>query len=220
MLIAVGTQDVPRLIRPYQTMGLLLPDADLGLLEKATQRAFERFWGKSTSEIVSLGPQEAAAFALEFGELLYQLPFQVPENLILLGRCLGILSGICTGLNPDFNVWTSVMPYARRLVESESGGQNVLLGETLNILRTLVSLPGRTEALLQRIEQGRFEVQIPELRGQVNRLERRINRLAGAILFAAFFAGALQLYLAGATTLAIASGAAGLLAFLWMLLGR
>ena len=54
----------------------------------------------------------------------YELPFQVPENLILLGRCLGILSGICTGLDPDFNVWTSVVPYTQKLVEAEGENQS------------------------------------------------------------------------------------------------
>lgn len=220
ILIAVGTQDIPRLLRAYQTMGLLLPGADLDLLEKATRRVFERFWGKSTSDMVSLGHQEAVAFAQEFGELLYELPFQVPENLILLGRCLGILSGICSGLNPDFNVWLSVMPYVRRLVEAESGGRGVLLEETFGVLRTLVTLPGRAEALLQRIEQGRLEVQIPEIKGQFARLEQRVHRLAGAILFAAFFAVGAQLYLAGAVALAAASGAGALLALIWMIAGR
>jgi predicted unusual protein kinase regulating ubiquinone biosynthesis (AarF/ABC1/UbiB family) len=220
ILIAVGTQDVPRLIRAYQAMGLLLPGADLELLEKATRRVFDRFWGKSTTEIVSLGHQEAVAFAEEFGELLYQMPFQVPENLILLGRCLGILSGICAGLNPDFNVWLSVTPYVRRLVEAESGGRGVILEETVSILRRLVALPGRAEALLQRIEQGRLEVQIPEIKSQVARLERRIHRLAGAVLFAAFFVGSVQLYLAGALALAAAGGVGALLALVWMLAGR
>lgn len=220
ILIAVGTQDVPRLIRAYQMMGILLPGADLDLLEKATRRVFERFWGKSTSDMVNLGQQEAAAFAREFGELLYELPFQVPENLILLGRCLGILSGICSGLNPDFNVWLSVMPYVRRLVEAESGGRSVVLEETLGFLRTLAALPGRAEALLQRIEQGRMEVQIPEMKSQFARLERRIHRLAGAILFAAFFSGSVQLYLSGAVELAAIGGAAALLALIWMIGGR
>ncbi len=222
MLIAVGTRDVARLVRSYQIMGILLPGADLSLLEKATEAAFERFWGKSTTEMVNLGHQEAVAFAKEFGELLYQLPFQVPENLILLGRCLGILSGICTGLDPDFNVWTSVMPYARRLVEAEAGkgGRGIVVEETLNVLRTLISLPGRADALLQRIEQGRLEVQIPELKTQLHRVERRLDRLSTTILFVAFFAGAVQLYLAGAMGLAAASAAAALLALLLALLSR
>ncbi len=222
ILIAVGTQDIPRLIRAYQIMGILLPGADLKLLEKATRRVFERFWGKSTTEMVSMGQQEAVAFAEEFGELLYELPFQVPENLILLGRGVGILSGICTGLNPDFNVWTRVMPYARRLIEAESGksGRGVVLDETLNILRTLITLPKRTEALLERIEQGRLEIQTPDLKGQVDRLEKRLQRLTGVILFTAFFAGGVQLYLADAVSLAIACGAAGLITLAWTLFSR
>jgi predicted unusual protein kinase regulating ubiquinone biosynthesis (AarF/ABC1/UbiB family) len=220
MLVAVGTQDVARLVRSYQIMGVLLPTADLALLEKATQAAFERFWGKSTAEMVNLGHQEAVAFAKEFGGLLYELPFQVPENLILLGRCLGILSGMCTGLDPDFNVWTSVMPYARRLVEAESGGRGVVVEETLRVLRTLISLPGRADALLQRIEQGRLEIQIPELKSQLQRLERRMQRLSATVLFVAFFAGSIQLYLAGAVVLAGVTTAAALLALLGVLLER
>jgi predicted unusual protein kinase regulating ubiquinone biosynthesis (AarF/ABC1/UbiB family) len=222
ILVAVGTRDIPRLVRAYQIMGILLPGADLPLLEKATQAAFERFWGKSTTEMVSLGHQEAVAFAKEFGDLLYQMPFQVPENLILLGRCMGILSGICSGLDPDFNVWTSVMPYARRLVEAESGsgGRGVLVEETLNILRTLVSLPVRADALLKRIEQGRLEVQIPELKSLLHRLESHIQRLSATLLFVAFFIGSVQLYLAGVPGFAAASGAAALLTLFWILLAR
>ncbi len=221
VLIAVGTQDVPRLIRSYQTMGILLPGADMRLLEKATQRVFERFWGKSTAEMLTFGHQEAVAFAKEFGELLYELPFQVPENLILLGRCLGILSGLCTGLNPDFNVWESVMPYASRLVETEGGGTGkIVLNEAANILRMLVALPGRTDALLQRIEQGRLEVQLPEIKGQFSRLERRINGLSTAILFAALLTAAVQLYLGGAVGLAATSGACALIVLVWMITGR
>jgi predicted unusual protein kinase regulating ubiquinone biosynthesis (AarF/ABC1/UbiB family) len=220
ILIGVGTRDVPRLIRAYQSMGLLLPGADLALLEKATNRVFDQFWGRSTTEIVSLGQQEAASFAREFGELLYELPFQVPENLIMLGRCLGILSGISTGLDPNFNVWGRLIPYARQLVENEgSGSPNVFIKEALDILRALVFLPKRAEALIERIEQGRIEVQMPEVQGYVQRVERKIHRLAHAILFAAFFAGAVQLFLADFIALAAASAGAAFLTLIWLFVG-
>lgn len=220
ILISVGTQDVGRMVRAYQSMEILLPGADLDLLEKAGQRVFDRFWGKSTTEMVSMGQQEAMAFAHEFGDLLYEMPFQVPENLILLGRSVSILSGICSGLNPDFNIWERVMPYASRLVSAEQGGQKVWLREGLAILQSLVLLPRRTEAVLQRIEQGRLEVQLPELRGQIHKLDGAIRRLSGAILSAALFLGAVQLSLAGETTLAWASIAGAALAALWMIAGR
>lgn len=222
ILIGVGTQDIPRLIRAYQIMGVLLPGADLDMLEKATRHVFERFWGKSTTEMVSMGQQEAMAFVEEFGDLLYELPFQIPENLLLLGRGLSILSGICSGLDPDFNVWNGVMPYAEKLIANEAGRgkRGVLLDESLDFLKTFISLPKRTEALLQRIEQGKLEVQMPELKGQITRLDRHVQRLGGAVLFASFFMGSVQLYLAHAEGLAIASGAAALISLLWILLGR
>jgi predicted unusual protein kinase regulating ubiquinone biosynthesis (AarF/ABC1/UbiB family) len=146
----------------------------------------------------------------------------VPENLILLGRSLSILSGICSGLDPNFNIWTNVMPYARKLIDAESGGsgRNLIVEEALNVLRALVALPGRTDALLQRIEQGRLEVQVPEMKGLSYRLERRLHRLSSAIIFAALFISGVQLYLAGAMTLAWGCFAAALLALLWMLGGR
>lgn len=221
ILIAVGTQDVPRLIRAYRTMGILLPGADVALLEKATQNVFENIWGKSTAEMISLSHEQAVTFAREFGDLLYELPFQVPQNLILLGRCLGILSGICSGLNPDFNVWVSVTPYVRRLVEAEKdGGHGVIVEEGLKLFRSLLSLPGRAENLLQRIEQGRLEIQSTELRNQIARLDRRVQRLAGAVVFAALLTAAVQLYLGGSVGLAIAGSVCASFALLWTAFGR
>ncbi len=217
MLIAVGVRDAPRLVRAYQQLGILLPGANTELLIQASERLFDRFWGKSTTEIVSLGQQQIIEFAREFGNLLFEMPFQVPENIILLGRCLGILSGICTGLNPDFNVWERIMPYARRIVETEEGGGLTLLKEAAGLLQTLVALPRRAETILQRIEQGKLEFQSPELQKQFARLERSVLRLAGAILCAAFLTAATQLYLAGANQLAAAALAAAFLTLLWAL---
>jgi predicted unusual protein kinase regulating ubiquinone biosynthesis (AarF/ABC1/UbiB family) len=217
MIIAVGTRDVPRVVQAYQKMGILLPGADTELLEKAGERLFERFWGKSTTEIVNLGQQEAVEFAREFGNLLYELPFQIPENLILLGRCMGILSGICTGLNPDFNVWERVMPYASRLVSDDQQGASVWLQEFGRILQSAISLPRRTEALLQRIEQGRLEVQTPDLKEHLSRIDQSVQRISKALVFAALLLAGVQLHLAQQSSLALPALAAAVLAFVWLL---
>jgi predicted unusual protein kinase regulating ubiquinone biosynthesis (AarF/ABC1/UbiB family) len=217
-VIAVGTQDAARLIHAYQVMDFLLPQADIELLERASGRAFERFWGKSTSEMVNMHREEATAFIREFGDLIYEMPFQVPENIILLGRCLGILSGMCSGLNPDFNLWTSIAPYARKMIESEGGGVQGVLREVLSTLQLLVSLPRKTESLLKRIEQGKVEVRSPELNQRLNRLERGQRRLAPAVIFTAFLLGGVQLYLAGSETGVILFGAGAGLALLWVII--
>ncbi len=218
LLIAIGTRDAARIVTAYKILGVLLPAANTDLIEKAGQRAFERFWGKTTPEMMNLRQTEAVEFAKEFGNLLYELPFQVPENLILLGRCFGILSGMCTGLDPDFNVWTSLAPYARKLVETEGGNRlELILKEVGNIFRILVSLPARTEALLNRIEQGRLEVKIPDLDFQVSGMIAAIKHLSRAILAAAFLLSSIQLFLAGKNDLALLLGIVTAAILLWFL---
>lgn len=219
MLIGIGLHDASRVVKAYQMLDVLLPGTNLELLERASARVFESFWGKSTQEMMNMRWEEADQFVHEFGSLLYEMPFQVPENLILLGRCVGILSGMCTGLNPQFNGWTGLAPYARHLVEAEDGSNwQKWLGEIGNWVRVLVSLPGRTETLLDRIEQGRLEVRLPELNIHVVRLEKAVNRLVGAILLAAFLLSAVQMFASGQVPLAIILGAAASITLLWILL--
>jgi predicted unusual protein kinase regulating ubiquinone biosynthesis (AarF/ABC1/UbiB family) len=215
MIIAVGQRDADRLIKAYQMMGVLLPGADLELLRQANQRAFERFWGKSTSELVALSTSEAMAFVAEFRELIYDAPFQLPDNLILLGRCLSILSGICTGLDENFNVWVSIIPYAQRLIAEEGGaGWRAWVMEAGDTLRTLVTLPRRADSLLSRLEQGRLEFRSPELKQQIGRLEKAMRRLTAALFFAVFLFSGVQLYLAGQILLAIVFAIAALLSLI------
>jgi len=221
VLISVGTQDAHRLMQAYQDLDMLLPGADLELLARASQRVFERFWGKSTLQMVDMGHEEAFTFIDEFGDLLYEMPFQLPENLILLGRCVSILSGISVGLDPKFNAWEGIAPYASTLVETEGGSKwQSLLDEAGKILQKLLALPARTDALIARMEEGRLDVRTPSLTRAVEKLDRSQRRTAGSVVFAALLLSGVQLYLAGETTLAAGFGAAAALALLWVLLGR
>ncbi len=213
LVIAVAQRDGARVVKAYQMMNALLPGADLDLLTKANQRAFEAFWGKSTPELMQLRQTEAVQFLSEFRGLLFNNPFQLPENMILLGRCLSILNGICTGLDPDFNLWQSVIPWAQKLVAAEARDQwKVWLGETVDTLRSVASLPRRAETLLNRMEEGRLEMRNPELNRQFKQVERSVSGLAAAVVFTGFLLAAVQLYLAGSVMPAAGLALAGLIA--------
>lgn len=221
VLIAVGTRDAHRLVQAYQLLDLLLPGAETELLERASQRVFESLWGKSTAQMKEMHQEDAREFVDEFGDLLYEMPFQIPENFISLGRCVSILSGMCTGLDPKFNVWTSLAPYAGSLVESDGGSKwQTLLDELGKMLQLILALPGKTDSLISRMEQGRLEVRTPSLTREVQRLERSQRKTAGAVVFGAFLLSAVQVYLAGQVVLAAGLAGAALLALLWTLLGR
>lgn len=220
VLISVGTQDAHRLVTAYQMLNVLLPGANLEQLERASHSVFESLWGKSTKQMMEMHSEEASKLIDEFGDLLYEMPFQIPENLILLGRCVSILSGMCTGLYPDFNLWDSLAPYANKLVEAEGGSKwQTILDEVLKMLQTLFTLPGKTATLISTLEHGRLEVRTPTLTREVERLNRSQRKTALAMVFAAFLLGGVQLYLAKEMPLAAGFGVAGLLALLWVLIG-
>jgi len=189
-IIAVGTQDAARLVKAYQTLGVLLPSADLKLIEMAGAQIFDRFWGKSMSELRQIDHAEMLKFGLQFRELMFNMPFQLPQNLLMLGRTVAILSGMCTGLNPDFNLWTSIAPYATKLVADEgTSNWQIWLAEAGKIFQVLIGLPGRTDRVLTLIERGNLTVQMPLVNRQVAHLEQSVNRLAGGVFFGGLLIG-------------------------------
>jgi len=221
VLLAVGTRDASRLVRAFQRLQVLLPGADLDLLERACKRVFDTLWGKSTREMMRMSSAEFSAFADEFGELLYEMPFQVPENLILLGRCVSILSGMATGLNPDFSVWQGLAPHVQKLVEKDGGtGWRLIMKELGDVARLLIGLPKRTDDLFTRIEQGRIDVRMPELKQHFSRLEHSVRKLAGSIIFAAGLVAGTDFYLGGHMEIAAAVAGAEILLLGWILFGR
>jgi predicted unusual protein kinase regulating ubiquinone biosynthesis (AarF/ABC1/UbiB family) len=183
-VIAVGLQDSSRLIQAYKTLGVLLPSANTKLLEEASTQVFERFWGMSMNELRNIQHSDMMKFGLQFRELMTSMPFQVPENLLILGRTIGILSGMCTGLNADFNLWLQLAPYAKKLTEGEGGSIfDTFLSEAGDFFKTLIAIPGKAERVLTRIERGQLNVEAPLVNLQISYLERSVNRLTGGILF-------------------------------------
>ncbi len=184
-VIAIGTQDGARLVKSFKTLDVLLPSADLELIERASMQVFERFGGMSMGDLREIDHSEMMSFGLQFRELMLDLPFQLPENLLLLGRTVAILSGMCTGLYPQFNVWASLTPYASKLVSDEgTPGWQALLAEGTKVLKTAVGLPGRADRVLRMAERGELSVQAPLLELRTRRLDRTLGRVAMAIVFA------------------------------------
>lgn len=221
LLIGVGTQDASRVIKAYQLMDILLPDADLALLEKAEAKAFELYWGKSMSELASISMQEVHKFALEFRELMFEMPFQVPQNMIFLGRAVGILSGMCTGLDNDFNLWMHLAPYAEKLVAKElAASRGTWFAELEKLVRLLFVLPRKMETTLTRLERGEVTLRDPDLSRQVHHLESAVRQMAGALLCGAFILGAVQLYLGGQIILAGVAACAAALSMIGVIYQR
>jgi predicted unusual protein kinase regulating ubiquinone biosynthesis (AarF/ABC1/UbiB family) len=154
-------------------------------------------WGMNMSQMVVVGYQEMRRFAGEFRDLLYDMPFQVPQNLIYLGRAAGILSGMCTSLHPEFNPWTALAPHARKLVSEEL---QMTAGTWLDQVRGLLALPRMAESFFRQTERGELQVRAApetEMRRLYHRIELAIHQVALAIVIAV---------LAGAGTILLLNG--------------
>ena len=217
MMIGVGTRNAARVVSAYQTLGVLLPGADLKLLEQAGSQLFDRFWGMSMDELRRIDHREMHQFAMQFRELMFEMPFQLPHNLLLLGRTVAILSGMCTGLDPNFNVWTQLAPYAQKLVREEGvSNWDVWLDEIGDLVRQLISIPGQTGRVLTRLERGDLNVNTPQVSRQIFHLEGAVNRLTASIVFAAFLFGGVLLYQSGDVRLGYSFWALSVVTLLWM----
>ena len=216
LLIGVGTRDAGKVVKSYQTLGVLLPGVDVKLLEQAEAQLFERFWGLSMGELRRINHAEMRQFAIQFRELMYEMPFQLPHNLLLLGRTLAILSGMCTGLDPDFNLWTQLAPYAQKLVVDEgSSNWEAWLDQIGDLVKELIALPAQTSRVLSRLERGDLNVNMPQVNRQLYHLEGAVNRLVGGVVFAAFLFGGVLLNRGGDITLGYIFWGFSALTLLW-----
>ncbi len=195
LLVAIGTRDVPRMTKAYKTMGILLPGTDVTQIERAGAHMFDQFWGKSMTELQNIDMDEMLDFAGEFRDLLYSMPFQMPQDIIFLGRCVGILSGMCTGLDPEFNVFAQLAPYAEKLIAEEGvTGWRFWLKEAEAMSLRLWAMPARVDSVLEKMERGEMSVRDPQLTEQMRRIERSLRRAAWSLVFAALLMGGIQLY--------------------------
>ncbi|MEW6716116.1 MAG: AarF/UbiB family protein [Chloroflexota bacterium] len=221
LVIAMGMQDATRLVNAYQMLGVLLPHADLKLLEQAEAMAFDRFWGKSMAELKNISMREIHEFALEFRQIVYSMPFQIPQDLIWLGRAVAILSGMCMALHPQFNPWESIIPFAQKLIEEEAlTGWEFWLQEIGQYLKTLFLIPKQLERVLGKLDQGSLDIRIPDVEQRIRHLEAATRRMVGAFIFAALLIGGLQLYLSGNPVLGEILLAGAAFALAWVVLSR
>lgn len=221
LAIGLATKDAARMVKAFQVLKVLLPSADLDLIAKADARVFERFWGKSMDELREIPYQEMHEFAKEFRELVYAMPFQVPQDIVFLLRTVAILAGICTGLYPNFNFWESLIPYATKLLAEEGESRfDFLLAEAGAILQTLLALPRKMESTLEKIERDEVGVRIPGVESRLSGIELTLRRILYALIFAALLISAVQLQLGGELLLARLLYAGSLIVFVGLLFAR
>ncbi len=226
LVMAIGTRDGDGMVTAMQSLGVLLPTADTRELKKAMTELFERFGGMGVMDLQHVERREFEEFAHRFRDVIRSMPFQLPENFLLIMRSVSMLSGLCSTLNPSFNIWESVEPFAAKLVREQAGSSakdfaHKAVTTAADTARVLGRLPGRLDHVISVVEDGDLSVNTPQVERQLKRLERAARRVVAAILFVGLVIGGAVLRQASGwagptgTTMMVIS----VLPFLYALLG-
>jgi predicted unusual protein kinase regulating ubiquinone biosynthesis (AarF/ABC1/UbiB family) len=194
VLVAAASRDGKGMVDGIRAVGVLLPSADTAELERAMTKLFARFGGMGFAELQKVDPREFRAFAIEFGDVVRSLPFQLPENFLLIVRAMSLTSGMCSSLDPAFNIWNAIEPYSAQLIRDE--GKNVvqdLAKQVWSVAGLVARLPQRVDDLITRIDNGDITVQTPRLDRRLATIERGIRQAIAAVIFAALLVGGILL---------------------------
>jgi predicted unusual protein kinase regulating ubiquinone biosynthesis (AarF/ABC1/UbiB family) len=221
MFLGIATRDAPRVVRAIDNAGWLLPSADRHEIERAATKVFARFWGISLSEIQNLDLNEVRGFLSEFRVLIYQAPFQIPSDILFLGRALGILSGLAMQIDPHFNVFEAAAPFAQQLIAEESGTlRQELVQQITETGLALVRMPRQFDRIADLLNSGDLRVTINDqdrLLYQLDRMNRSLMRVPWAIMSMGLFLGAVILLAVNQIVFSAIAFILALLAGLWML---
>lgn len=185
--IGIGTRDAHRVVQAYVEANSLLPGADLKRLEEAHQMIFERFWGIGMRRMRDIAMNDAEYFLREYRDLIYEAPFQVQVDMLFAARGVGLLSGMATNLDPDFDPWAETIPFAENLAREElQRNWPEILQEIVNLARIMATMPDKLDQVLTKAQRGTLAVEnalAPDARRAIRGLERALNRLTWVLVF-------------------------------------
>ena len=152
-------RDSHALVDALSRLGFIGEGANMVAIERGMAMMMEQYFGMTLGEARNLDIPDVTQDA---GRLLYGQPFQIPAQFAFIGRAIGTLVGVSTGLAPEFNFVDVATPYARKFLGLDSEGARQTVQSVLNQLleagRILLKLPADLERVITKLETGQIEV--------------------------------------------------------------
>ena len=147
---------------------------------------FTQLGGVPIGKLSDAAMEQAQLVLHEYRDIIYEMPFQFPTDMLFAMRAVAILSGMATSLDPDFDPWAATLPFAQRMA-GEQGLWNwrSWVEDAAELARLAVRLPGRMDRFLAQAERGELVVQYslaPDAAKAVRRIERSVDRLTWGVV--------------------------------------
>jgi predicted unusual protein kinase regulating ubiquinone biosynthesis (AarF/ABC1/UbiB family) len=185
-VIGLGTKDAHKMVQAYIDAGALSAHEKVERIEEAHEALFDRLWGVRVGRFQNLAISEAKYFLKEYRDVIYHAPFQFQADMLFVMRAVGMLSGLATRLDPDFDPWTKTIPYAERFAKGKTNkGWMGWQQEAEAVVYHVLDLPGQLDRVLKQARLGKLSVRnsfSSDAKKQIQQLENSIRRLGWMVL--------------------------------------
>jgi len=226
LLIDVLDLNAEALPRRLRELGLRYPRQREQELADQLAVVLQRYSGQAMGDI------DARSMLSEIFQTVYRLQLTLPTRWVMLDKTLATLAGVALEVSPEFNVFDSARPYARRLMADRYRPDRVAERTRRDLergVRIAREFPVQVSELMTELTEGDFGVgvRVDDLAPSVERIERSMNRLVLALLafglmLSSAIVGALLhtgIEIGGFALLAILPGFFGFCLIIWLTIG-
>ena len=219
-------QNVERIPRDLKALGIKYPREVEQEFVQALAEVMAQYHGASMDEIDVRGALHAI-----FG-IIYDLEITLPSRWIMLDKALATLAGVALQISPDFNVFDTARPYARRLYLERFSPQRIgsrVSGDIGKYASALLDYPFQMSELLDEFKDGEVHITInlEELRAASDKGLAAANRVAIALIASAVILGSAIIgtlvqtgpHIFGLAWVGVPGFVAGLVLFIWIVWG-
>jgi|APCry1669189070_1035195.scaffolds.fasta_scaffold00091_9 predicted unusual protein kinase regulating ubiquinone biosynthesis (AarF/ABC1/UbiB family) len=194
-VIGLATKDADRIVDSLDKMNMILPGADRRLIVRGIQSLLRISYNRTMREMTNL---DVDVIFDETRDIIYNLPFQIPQDLLYLGRALSMVGGLATEICPDINLFEELRPFARMMMDREQQAGNWVdrvQKELVDLGQIMLKLPRQMDSYYAAANSGELQTHsdTSRLERGMRRVERSTDRLAGGMFAASLFLGGVQL---------------------------
>ena len=212
-LEAALRRDTDKLVKSMRKMGFISHRSDAEVTEKVVEFLHARFQEEIKLESFNLkdikvDPQKGFENLLDLRRMNIGLKelsgtFQVPQDWVLLERTILLLTGVCTQLDPDMNPMDVIRPYLQEFVLGNRDWTQIALESAKDMALRAITLPDDLHKYLNKAVRGELEVRVRDVRDGARLVYAAARQIIYAAFGIAFGVAALQLHLAGQSTIAL-----------------
>ncbi|WP_342476439.1 AarF/UbiB family protein [Paenibacillus sp. FSL H7-0350] len=189
LLLAVYLKDAHGAIDALNKLRFLRRNVDLEVFSRNLTLLFEQINGDTFDlSFVTSGDNVE-----ELRNFLYSQPFQLPANTTFLGKAIGTVYGLCTGLDPELDLVGTVKPYVEQVVRRDLRGSVIskVVEDGKNMLKDILPTTKKFMSAIDKMDSGGLRVKLASsleqklIETQNKNTQRLIATIIGAVLLLA-----------------------------------